>query len=66
MIDTPELAADTIAWLARKERPWLGGRYVSVNWDMEELSARKEKIEASIVLKMRMVVDMVDENGIEL
>jgi len=36
-VDEPELAADTLVWLTRERRKWLAGRYVSYNWDMEEL-----------------------------
>ena len=34
LIDTPELAGDTIVWLASERREWLRGRYVSCTWDM--------------------------------
>lgn len=50
----PEIAGDTIAWLARERREWLGGRYVSCPWDMEELMARKDEIVAEDKLKLRM------------
>jgi hypothetical protein len=44
LIDTPELAADSLVWLTRERREWLAGRYVSCNWDMEELEERKEEM----------------------
>jgi NAD(P)-dependent dehydrogenase (short-subunit alcohol dehydrogenase family) len=50
----PEIAGDTIAWLAGGRREWLGGRYVSCPWDMEELTARKDEIVAGDKLKLRM------------
>lgn len=50
----PEIAGDTIAWLAGERREWLGGRYVSCPWDMEELMARKDEIVADGKLKLRM------------
>ncbi|KAG5758514.1 hypothetical protein H9Q72_013348 [Fusarium xylarioides] len=40
----PDIAGDTIAWLASERRGWLGGRYVSCPWDMEELIAKKDEI----------------------
>ena len=54
--DTPELAADTFAWLTQKGRPWLGGRYVSASWHMPELESRKNEIVEGDKLKMRLVV----------
>jgi hypothetical protein len=57
LVDTPELAGDTISWLTRERREWLGGRYLSVNWDMEEVERRKAEIGKGAVLKMRMVID---------
>jgi hypothetical protein len=53
--DRPDIAGDTIAWLAAERREWLGGRYVSCPWDMEELMNKKEEIIEKDMLKMRMV-----------
>jgi NAD(P)-dependent dehydrogenase (short-subunit alcohol dehydrogenase family) len=53
--DRPDIAGDTIAWLAAERREWLGGRYVSCPWDMEELLAKKDEIIDQDKLKMRMV-----------
>jgi NAD(P)-dependent dehydrogenase (short-subunit alcohol dehydrogenase family) len=50
----PEIAGDTIAWLAGERREWLGGRYVSCPWDMEELLARRDEIVEGDKLKLRM------------
>jgi NAD(P)-dependent dehydrogenase (short-subunit alcohol dehydrogenase family) len=52
--DSPEIAGDTIAWLAAQRAEWLGGRYVSCPWDMEELMKRKDEIIEKDLLKMRM------------
>lgn len=54
--DTPELGADTFVWLTQKGRPWLGGRYLSVSWDMPELESREKEIVEGDKLKMRLVV----------
>ena len=43
LIDTPELAADTLVWMTKERRLWLSGRYVSCTWDMTELEAKKEQ-----------------------
>jgi NAD(P)-dependent dehydrogenase (short-subunit alcohol dehydrogenase family) len=52
--DRPDVAGDTVAWLAAERREWLGGRYVSCPWDMEELLAKKDDIVEKDLLKMRM------------
>ncbi|RKK98492.1 hypothetical protein BFJ68_g13567 [Fusarium oxysporum] len=52
----PDIAGDTIAWLASERREWLGGRYMSCPWDMEELIAKKDEIVKEDKLKLRMVV----------
>ncbi|OLN97504.1 3-oxoacyl-[acyl-carrier-protein] reductase 2 [Colletotrichum chlorophyti] len=51
----PDIAGDTIAWLAAERREWLGGRYVSCPWDMEELMQMKDDIVENDKLKMRMI-----------
>lgn len=54
-LDTPELVGGTGVWLAGWEgvdRSFLGGRFVSVNWDVDELVKRKEEIERDGLLKM--------------
>jgi NAD(P)-dependent dehydrogenase (short-subunit alcohol dehydrogenase family) len=53
--DSPELAGDTIAWLAAKRIEWLGGRYVSCPWDMEELVSMEDEIVKEDKLKLRLV-----------
>ncbi|MEO8798981.1 MAG: SDR family oxidoreductase [Polyangiaceae bacterium] len=55
LVDTPELAGDTIAWLTEERREWLAGRYVSANWDMPELVARRDEIVERDALKVRLV-----------
>ncbi|KAI0074426.1 NAD(P)-binding protein [Panus rudis PR-1116 ss-1] len=57
LIDTPQLAGDSIIWLTRENREWLKGRYVSVSWDMEELEKMKEEIVEKDLLKIRMVLE---------
>ncbi|CCM01532.1 uncharacterized protein FIBRA_03588 [Fibroporia radiculosa] len=55
-IDTLEVAAHTMVWLAREPKTWLSGRYVSCQWDVEELEAKKQEIVDGDKLKIRMVI----------
>ncbi|KAL8693983.1 MAG: hypothetical protein Q9218_001281 [Villophora microphyllina] len=57
LIDTPELAANTIVYLTHKRQEWLRGRYVSVNWDMDELFKKKDEIVEKDLLRVRMAVE---------
>ncbi|CCM04748.1 uncharacterized protein FIBRA_06938 [Fibroporia radiculosa] len=56
LIDTPEIASHTIVWLAREPRAWLSGRYISCQWDMEELEAKRQEIVDGDKLKVRMAI----------
>jgi len=56
LIDKPELAGDFIVWLSKDKKEWLSARYVSCNWDVTELEARKEEIVKEDKLKVRMVI----------
>ncbi|CCM03044.1 uncharacterized protein FIBRA_05162 [Fibroporia radiculosa] len=56
IVDTPEIAAHTIVWLARERREWLSGRYVSSQWDVEELEAKRQEIVDGDKLKIRMAI----------
>lgn len=53
--DLPDVAGDTIVWLVAERREWLGGRYISCPWDMEELMEKKDEIIERDKLKMKMV-----------
>jgi hypothetical protein len=44
LYDTVELASGTAVWLCSGDRKFLSGRYFSVNWDVEELEARRDEI----------------------
>ncbi|KAF4952935.1 hypothetical protein FGADI_6368 [Fusarium gaditjirri] len=54
--DTVELAADTMVWLSRERRDWLSGRFLTVNWDMEELENKRKEILEGNLLKFRMTI----------
>jgi hypothetical protein len=43
---TVSLPADMLLWLSSKEAAFLHGKFVWVNWDVEELKAKKAEIEA--------------------
>jgi hypothetical protein len=45
-----------------EENLWLGGRYISVNWDMQGVNVRQREIRGSVVLKMRIVVEAINED----
>lgn len=55
IVDTVELAADTVTFLTREPGEWLGGRYVNCCWDMPELVAKKYEIVEGDKLKVRLV-----------
>ncbi|KAF2404102.1 NAD(P)-binding protein [Trichodelitschia bisporula] len=54
LVDDAELVAETAVWLSRGGRAWLNGRYVSVQWDMEELERNKEKVVEGDLLKVKL------------
>lgn len=43
-------------WLTKEKREWLSGRYVSANWDINELEKMQKEILDGDKLKFRMVV----------
>jgi NAD(P)-dependent dehydrogenase (short-subunit alcohol dehydrogenase family) len=55
--DEVALPADTLVWLCKERRTWLSGRYVSVDWDVEELEARREEVVRGDLLRIRMAVN---------
>ncbi|CCM02712.1 uncharacterized protein FIBRA_04818 [Fibroporia radiculosa] len=56
LVDTLELASHTIVWLLRERREWLGGRYISCQWDVDGLLAKREEIVEGDKLKIKMVL----------
>jgi NAD(P)-dependent dehydrogenase (short-subunit alcohol dehydrogenase family) len=56
LVDKAELAGDAMVWLTAERREWLAGRYVSVNWDVDELLQKKDKIVKEDLLKVRLDV----------
>ncbi|KAF7187121.1 Short chain dehydrogenase citE [Pseudocercospora fuligena] len=55
-MDDPGLCGGFLTWLTKQRRPWLSGRYISVNWDVEELEVMRNAILKEDKLVHRMVV----------
>ncbi|KAI6084942.1 hypothetical protein F4821DRAFT_164413 [Hypoxylon rubiginosum] len=53
--DDPSLCGCFIVWLIKERRMWLSGRYLSSNWDVDELASKEAQIVQENKLKMRMV-----------
>lgn len=51
-LDTPELVGDIGVWLSTDAAEFLNGRFISANWDVEDLMEMKEKIVSGNDLKM--------------
>lgn len=56
LIDTAELPADGLVWLAKERREWLAGRFVNSCWDFEELEKKKAEVVERDLLKFRMTI----------
>lgn len=54
LVDTPDLAACFIVWLASGRADWAKGRYLSANWDVDELSAAREEVESNDLFVNRL------------
>ncbi|KLP07006.1 related to peroxisomal short-chain alcohol dehydrogenase [Fusarium fujikuroi] len=50
--DDPALAARFYVWLASPEAEFLKGKFVWVNWDVDELKARADEIKNSLLFKV--------------
>ncbi|TVY81599.1 Short chain dehydrogenase citE [Lachnellula suecica] len=55
-VDDLGLCGAFLVWLVKEKREWLSGRYMSANWDVEELESKKDAIVNGDQLKMRLVV----------
>ena len=54
LIDTPDLAACFIVWLASGKADWAKGRYLAANWDVDQLSAARAEILANDLFVNRL------------
>ena len=52
--DTFELAGGTAVWLATEEARFMSGRYMSVNWSVDELVQRQKEIIEGDLLTMEL------------
>ncbi len=55
--ETPTLCADSLVYLSKERREWLGGRYLNVTWDLPELLSPEvqKKIVDGDMLKVKLV-----------
>jgi hypothetical protein len=44
LVDEPDLAAGFAVWLCSGKADWAKGRYLSSNWDIDELTQLKDQI----------------------
>ncbi|EPQ57587.1 oxidoreductase [Gloeophyllum trabeum ATCC 11539] len=54
LIDKIEIASHTMVRLTSGSENWLSGRYISCNWDLDELAKRRKEIEGGDLLKNRL------------
>lgn len=54
--DDVGLCGGFLVWLTKQKREYLSGRYVSANWDVDELETMKDEIVQGDKLRFRMVV----------
>ncbi|RAK06905.1 SDR family NAD(P)-dependent oxidoreductase [Salipiger aestuarii] len=54
LVDTPDLAACFIVWLTSGKADWAKGRYLSANWDVDELSSAQTEIESNDLFVNRL------------
>ncbi|KAI3572661.1 hypothetical protein IWW34DRAFT_856676 [Fusarium oxysporum f. sp. albedinis] len=53
-VDTPELTANSLVFLASERRPWLAGRYINLTWNLPELMSKEDEIVQGDKLKVRL------------
>lgn len=56
MVGKAELCGDALVWMTKERIEWMAGRYVAVDWELDELEARKGEIVEGDKLKVRLVV----------
>jgi len=54
LVDSPDLAAGFIVWLCSGKADWAKGRFLSANWDIDELSRFKDRILQNDLLVNRL------------
>lgn len=58
LIDSPDLAAGFIVWLCSGRADWAKGRFLSSNWDVDELSELKDRILEGDLLVNRLRAEL--------
>ncbi|KEF52801.1 uncharacterized protein A1O9_11218 [Exophiala aquamarina CBS 119918] len=61
--DTPELFGSTTVWLAGEEAEFLRGRFVAVNWDVDELVQHQKEIVEEGLLKSQPFKGNIGSGG---
>ena len=56
LVDSPELSAAFAVWLCSGKADWAKGRYLSSNWDVDELTKLKDQIVQDDLLVNRLQV----------
>lgn len=54
LILVADLAGDFVVWLASEEAKFLKGKFIWVNWDVEELKANAKEIESTSLLTIQL------------
>jgi NAD(P)-dependent dehydrogenase (short-subunit alcohol dehydrogenase family) len=57
LIDSPDLPAGFVVWLCSGQADWARGRYLSSNWDVDELRRLKDRILEDDLLVNRLRVE---------
>jgi NAD(P)-dependent dehydrogenase (short-subunit alcohol dehydrogenase family) len=57
LTDSPDLPAGFVVWLSSGKADWLKGRYLSCNWDVDELGGHQDRILADDLLVNRLRVE---------
>lgn len=53
-LDNPDLIGGTAVWLCQGRAKFLSGRFISVNWNVEDLLGRQEEIVKNDLLKLTL------------
>ncbi|KXG51992.1 Short-chain dehydrogenase/reductase SDR [Penicillium griseofulvum] len=56
LIDDISLPGGFCVWLTKAKRDWLSGRFISSNWDVNELESRKDGIVAKDLFKFTLTL----------
>jgi hypothetical protein len=63
--DTPELAGAVVVWLSTPAARFLNSRYITTNWDVEELVKRQEEVVQKALLKVKLAGDFAKAGYVE-